>query len=107
SHPAAVDGADLLTSVASGPPSKVIRCRHIAQALAAIAGFANGWQAGTTLMATAVSVVMLAALPDLRSALAPASPPATVAPASPLPYYLWVSLDTDRPAEFQVVLESL
>jgi len=60
----------------------------------------------TNILALAVSIVMLAALPDILNVLAPPAPPAVVKPASPSPYYLWVSLDTRRPGAFDVVFES-
>jgi hypothetical protein len=49
---------------------------------------------------------MLLALPDLLGILLPPSAPAVVAPASPSPYHLWVSLDTEHPERFLVVFES-
>jgi hypothetical protein len=53
-----------------------------------------------------VSIVMLAALPDLRNVLSPPPSPVVVPPSSPSPYYLWISLDTKHPEAFTVVLES-
>ena len=57
-------------------------------------------------VAGVASTAMLVALPDLRSILIPPPAPAVVAPSSPSPYYLWVSLDTKHPDRFLVVLES-
>jgi hypothetical protein len=49
---------------------------------------------------------MLAAVPDILNVLAPPAPPAVVKPSSSSPYYLWVSLDTNRPRAFSVAFES-
>jgi hypothetical protein len=53
-----------------------------------------------------VSVIMVIALPDLRSILLPHPAPTVVAPTSSSPYYLWVSLNTKHPEYFSAVLES-
>ena len=82
------------------------RCRHVAQAMMAFGGFTSGWQRAVTALAVVVSGVMLFAFPDLIYILAPPPAPAAVAPSSPSPQYLWVSLDTRHPGCFQVVLES-
>jgi len=85
---------------------RIYRCRHVAQSIMAVGDFTSRSQIATNLLAVAVSIVMLSALPDLRRVLSPARPPSVVSPASPSPYYLWVSLDTERPRDFWVVLES-
>jgi len=82
------------------------RCRHVAQALMALGGFTSGWQKAMSALAVAVSCLMLLALQDLLCILLPPRAPDVVAPASPSPYYLWVSLDTKHPEYFEVVLES-
>jgi hypothetical protein len=82
------------------------RCRHVAQSLMAIANLTSRWQLATSALALVVSVAMLIALPDLRSILWPPSAPAVTGPSSPSPYHLWVSLDTNQPDAFYVVLES-
>lgn len=82
------------------------RCVHAAQSIMAIGDFTRGSQMAVNVFALAVSIVMLAALPDLRNVLSPPRSPAVVPPSSPSPYYLWVSLDTKRPEAFSVVLES-
>jgi hypothetical protein len=82
------------------------RCRHLAQALMALGGFTSGWQRAVSALAVAVSCLMLLALQDLRCILLPPRAPDVLAPSSPSPYYLWVSLDTKHPGYFEVVLES-
>src|SRR6185295_13944218 len=56
--------------------------------------------------ALVVSVIVFIALPDLRSILSPHPAPVAVVPASPSPYFLWVSLDTKYPEYFSAVLDS-
>ena len=82
------------------------RCRHVAQSLMAIGDFTSRWQLATGALALIVSIVMLLALPDVRSILWPPPSPAVTGPSSPSPYHLWVSLDTNHPEAFYVVLES-
>jgi len=82
------------------------RCRHLAQAMMSIGGLTSVPQVAVNVLALAVSAVMLAALPDLRGILRPPPAPAAVAPSSPSPYHLWVSLDTKHPEDFEVLLES-
>jgi len=82
------------------------RCRHLADAVSRIARWRSVTQALVNGLAFVVSGLMLCALPDLCRILNPPAPPAVVAPASPSPYFLWVSLDTRSPDFFQVVLES-
>jgi len=82
------------------------RCRHVAQAMMTLGGFNNGWQRAVTVVALVTSCVMLFALQDLWCILLPPRAPDVVAPSSPSPYYLWVSLDTKHPEYFEVVLES-
>nr|MDP9177517.1 hypothetical protein [Gemmatimonadota bacterium] len=82
------------------------RCRHTAQSIMAVGDLTSRSQMAVNALAVAISIVMLAALPDLRNVLSPPPSPAVVSPSSPSPYYLWVSLDTGRPEAFTVVLES-
>lgn len=82
------------------------RCVHAAQSIMAIGDFTRGSQIAVNVLALAMSIVMLTALPDLRNVLSPPPSPAVVSPGSPSPYYLWVSLDTGHPEAFNVVLES-
>jgi hypothetical protein len=82
------------------------RSRHAAQSIMAIGDFFSIPQVGVNVLAIAVSIIMVMALPDIRDVLAPPAPPAAVKPSSPSPYYLWVSLDTKRPEAFTVVFES-
>ena len=72
----------------------------------AIGGFNNGWQKAVSCVALIAGCTMLFALPDLRRILFPPAAPEVVAPSSPSPYHLWVSLATTRPDDFQAVLES-
>lgn len=80
--------------------------RHVAQAMMCLGGLTCTRQRAVNVFAAIVSCAMLFALPDLRSILLPPPSPAVVAPSSPSPYHLWVSLDTRHPGDFQVVLES-
>lgn len=94
----------------SGEPSsaqlKIHRCGSVARAFMWIGKFTDRRQIAVNLFAMAVSVVMLLALPDLLAIINPPEAPAAVGPASPSPYYLWVSLSTKYPRYFEVVLES-
>ena len=81
-------------------------CRNVAQALMAIGDFRSVSQMSANVLAIAVSVAMLAALPDLWSIVRPPSAPVVVAPSSLSPYQLWVSLDTKHARDFTVLLES-
>ncbi|HEX9607695.1 MAG TPA: hypothetical protein VF962_10720 [Gemmatimonadaceae bacterium] len=82
------------------------RCHYAAQSILAVGDFASKSQLAANVLALGVSTVMLIAIPDIRNVLDPPPPPAVVAPSSPSPYYLWVSLDTKRPEAFDVVFES-
>ena len=88
------------------PRLRAYRCRHIAQTVMAIGGFTSGRQMAVNTLAVAVSITMLAALPDVWSVVRPPAAPLVVAPSSPSPYQLWVSLATRHPEDFTVVLES-
>jgi len=82
------------------------RCRHVAQSVMAIGDFTSRSQLAANVFGLAVSVVMVLALADIRNLLLPPDPPRVVAPGSPSPYYLWVSLDTNRPEAFEAEFES-
>jgi hypothetical protein len=82
------------------------RCRHAAQSIMAVGEFTSPFQLTANVLALAVTVVMALALPDVRNVLQPPAAPRVVAPGSPSPYYLWVSLDTKRPSAFRAKLES-
>jgi len=82
------------------------RCAHIAQSVMAVGGFTSKSQIAANVLGLAVTVVMALALPDIRNVLQPPAAPRVVAPGSPSPYYLWVSLKTNRPDAFKVELES-
>jgi hypothetical protein len=91
---------------AEQPALRLHRCGHIAKAVMELGGLRDRWQPCLNAFALLVSLVMLAALPDLRSVLLPHPVPVAVPPSSPSPYSLWVSLNTTHPAYFRVVLES-
>lgn len=82
------------------------RCRHAAQSIMAVGAFTSRSQLTANALALAVSVIMVLALSDIRNVLEPPAPPRVVVPGSPSPYYLWVSLDTERPEAFTAQLES-
>jgi hypothetical protein len=82
------------------------RCAHIAQSVMAIGGFTSKSQIAANVFGLAVTVVMALALPDIHNVLRPPPAPSVVGPGSPSPYYLWVTLDTDRPDAFKAELES-
>jgi hypothetical protein len=71
-----------------------------------VGDFTSWSQLTTNVLALAVSVVMALALRDIRNVLEPPAAPRVVLPGSPSPYYLWVSLDTDRPEAFTAKLVS-
>jgi hypothetical protein len=85
---------------------KTHRCRHAAQSIMAVGDFISKPQLAANVFAVALSGIMIVALPDIRNTLAPPPSPSLVQPASPSPYYLWISLDTKRADAFTVVLES-
>jgi hypothetical protein len=91
---------------AEEPDLRAHRCRHIAHALMALSHLGDHRQMAANLLGLAISVIMLVALPDLRSILWPHPAPLAVAPASTSPYELWVSLDTKYPRYFCIVFES-
>ena len=91
---------------AEEPCLRVHPCRHVAQALMRLGEFNSKRQLALNFFAVATSVAMLIALRDLKAILLPPPSPMVVAPSSPLPDYLWVSLDTMHPDQFLVVLES-
>lgn len=104
-------GASLLRSPRLGfaAERRRLRCHrasHLAQSLMSAGGFTSVPQMALNAFAAAASVVVIAALPDLQWILLPPPAPAVVAPSSPSPYHLWVSLDTKHPDRFLVVLES-
>jgi hypothetical protein len=111
-RPARLEHGALATSAGLAPAGfaaeslQIHRCRHVTDAVMAIGGFVSRRQVAMNIFAVLVSAVMLAALPDFRATLAPSPAPIALPPASPTPYFLWVSLDTDAPDYFQVVLES-
>jgi hypothetical protein len=88
------------------PRLRTYRCRHVAQAVMAIGDFTSMRQMAVNALAVAVSLVMLVALPDVWSILHPPPAPVVVGPSSASPYLLWVSLATNSPDDFTVLLES-
>jgi hypothetical protein len=105
-EPPAVAGAVRLGFAAERRSLRNYPCRHLAQSMMALGGFLDRPQIAANALALAVSIVMVLALPDLRSTLFPHRPPVAVEPASPSPYYLWASLDTKHPEYFSAVLDS-
>jgi len=91
---------------ATGRMLGVHQAGHLAQVMMKVGGLLDPRQLALNFFAVAVSVVMLAALPDFFRLLLPPAAPVVVAPSSASPYYLWVSLDTDEPLSFRVRLES-
>ena len=71
-----------------------------------LGGFTSRAQIAMNLLGMVASCAMFLALPNLRGILLPPPAPVAVAPSSPSPYYLWVSLNTPHPESFRVVLES-
>jgi hypothetical protein len=90
----------------ASPPLRGYWCRHIADAVMAVGDLRSRSQSAMTLFSLAVSLAMVAAMPDLRHIILPPPAPVVVAPSSPTPYELWVSLDTPDPEQFSVVFES-
>jgi hypothetical protein len=82
------------------------RCRHAAQSLLAIGGFFSRRQMALNVVAVVVSVLMLAGARDVRSLLIPYAAPEVIPPSSPSRNYLWVSIETQHPRYFTVILES-
>ena len=85
---------------------RIHRCRHAAQSVMAVGGFTSKSQLAANVLGLVVTVVMAFALPDIRNVLWPPVAPRVIGPGSPSPYYLWVSLDTDRPDAFKAQLVS-
>jgi hypothetical protein len=96
----------MLAFAASPRRLRAHRCAHVAQAIMAIGSLTSRTQIAGNAFALLVTVTMLAGLPGLKAILRPPPAPMVVAPSSPSPYYLWVSLDTPHPDDFYVVFES-
>jgi hypothetical protein len=88
-----------------GGSLRIHQAGHLAGAVLAVSGTTSRWQIGVTALAALTSVAMLAAAPDLRGILLPPRAP-MIAPLSVSPYQLQIGLDTERPRDFAVVLES-
>ncbi|HEX2101248.1 MAG TPA: hypothetical protein VHF69_11315, partial [Candidatus Synoicihabitans sp.] len=88
------------------PKLRIHRCRHVGEAVLAIARLPSAAQLAIGGFALVVSGVMMFGASDLRNIMFPPPAPPVVPPSSPSPYFLWVSLDTPHPAFFQVVLQS-
>lgn len=86
-------------------PLRSYRCRHLADALLAV-GLFDRRQSVFNLGTLAVSLVMLAGLPDLRDVLVPPPAPELVGPTTTSPYSLFLSLATQHPDAYQVRFES-
>lgn len=91
---------------ASVPTFQSYRAFHLVAAMSVLGRMTDRGQLLMNGIAVAVSIFMTAGLADLSAILIPPTAPTVSAPASPSPYYLWVSLDTTRPRAFGVVLES-
>ncbi|HEX6628994.1 MAG TPA: hypothetical protein VF105_13670 [Gemmatimonadaceae bacterium] len=104
--PALPNPGMVLGFASTKPKLRSHRCRHAAQSVMAVGEFTSKSQLVANMLGLAVTVVMVLALPDLRNVLRPPDAPRVVAPGSPSPYFLWVSLDTDRPDAFKAQLES-
>jgi hypothetical protein len=91
---------------AEKPRLHIHACRHAAQALLLIGNFSARWQIALNALAIIASVILLAAAKDIRAILLPFPAPMVVAPSSPSPHDLWVSLDTKHPRYFEMELES-
>ena len=91
---------------AQRPLLQVQASGSIAHAVFTASAMRSHRQTAANALAIAVSIAMLAAMPDLRTVLLPPRAPKVVGPSSPSPYMLWVSLDTPTPEAFNVVLES-
>jgi hypothetical protein len=85
---------------------RVHRCGTVAQSLMAVGSLASRRQLAANAFALSTSMVMLAALPGVRSILLPPPPPMLVAQPSTSPYQLWMSVRSKSPESFYVVLES-
>jgi len=99
-------GAARLGFAAENPVLCVHPCRHVAQALLHAGEFISVRQMALNVLAVAVSVVMLLAIPGLHGIILPPPVPIAMAPSSDSPGYLWISLGTENPEDFLVVLES-
>lgn len=91
---------------AETPHLRSHQCRHVAQTVMVLGDLFSTWQTSVNSFAVIASAAILLALPDLHSIIAPPPAPTAVTPSSPSPYYLWVSLNTQKPDSFYVVLES-
>ena len=96
----------MLAFAASARRLRAHRCAHVAQAIMEIGRLTSRTPIAGNAFALLVSLTMLAGMPGLMGILRPPPAPMVVAPSSPSPYYLWVSLDTRKPEAFYVVLES-
>jgi hypothetical protein len=102
----AADGLQQLGFAAESQGLAIHRCRHVAGALMRLGNLLSARQMAVNVLALAVSCVILFGNGGLRAILFPPRAPLAVAPSSPSPSYLWVSLDTRHPQDFRVVLES-
>lgn len=85
---------------------RVWRCLHVAQGVFALGRLGSAWQTAVSAVAVAVLATTISGWGDLRAILVPPPAPFVVAPGSPSPYYLWVSIDASSPRHFRAVFES-
>jgi hypothetical protein len=82
------------------------RSWNVAQALMSVGRLTSRTQVAANVLAVVVSGLMIMSAADWLSIVRPPPAPSVTAPSSPSPYFLWVSLDTEHPRDFWVVLES-
>lgn len=85
---------------------RVHQCRNLVQALMTIGSVGSTRQIVVNVLALSVTVVMLFAMPGIRSILLPPSAPWVAAQPSTSPYNVWLGIDSKSPESFFVVLES-
>jgi hypothetical protein len=81
-------------------------CRHVADAVLTVAGLRDRRQLAIGALAMLASLVMLAALPDLRNILLPPPAPMIIATTGSSPFSLAITLDAPDADAFIVALES-
>lgn len=83
-----------------------IRCRHLADAVLAIADMGSRRQFAVNSAAVCASAMVMAAAPDLQNTLFPPPAPMVVETTGSSPFHLAVTLDSRRAGAFVVALES-
>ncbi len=85
---------------------RVHQCRNLVQALTTIGSIESTRQIVVNVVALWATIVMLFAMPGLRSILLPPPAPWVAAQPSTSPYSVWLSTDSKFPESFFIVLES-